>query len=325
MKSIFFVHVPKTAGTSFRTAAEKYFGAKYIYSDYGGHSGVTSEDVQKLVYQEPDIYKLHNRIRRKKIKLLTGHVRVDKYNPVFSCLSITSFMRHPVEQVISHFEHYVRHLGYESSFDDFIREERFTNLQTRLLGNLPLELYGFLGLTDRYNESLDLFNDFYGAGLEKLSLNTKSGAKNHRPQFGSIAELDQKKYDFIARRNGDDMMRYDIAKKIFEKRLSMQQQGLPYTFGFVRGLNRRRVAGLAFGKNPETPSRLEIVLNGEVVAEVSATEPRSNMMSLNIPRNAYVGFSHTFAKPIDEDDEVLCRVKQTGQVMYGETRIRSEA
>ena len=50
MDSFVFVHIPKTAGTSFRLGADQYFGEKMVCRDYGPKAPETSEDEQSIYY-----------------------------------------------------------------------------------------------------------------------------------------------------------------------------------------------------------------------------------------------------------------------------------
>ncbi len=50
---IFFVHIPKTAGTSFRLGAESYFGRERIVYDYGKGSPASTPVVVDTLYAEP--------------------------------------------------------------------------------------------------------------------------------------------------------------------------------------------------------------------------------------------------------------------------------
>ena len=45
---LFFIHIPKTAGSSFRVAAEQYFGSEATYFDYGNGSKETSESIETV-------------------------------------------------------------------------------------------------------------------------------------------------------------------------------------------------------------------------------------------------------------------------------------
>ena len=47
---IIYLHIPKTAGTSFRMSAEQYFGPDQVLNDYGEESPNTSEDIRAVSY-----------------------------------------------------------------------------------------------------------------------------------------------------------------------------------------------------------------------------------------------------------------------------------
>lgn len=318
-----FVHIPKTAGTSFRTAAAEYFGEEFIYADYGPKAGETSSDIRENMYESSDLYNIKVLAQKKSIRLLTGHVHSSKYSPVIVSCNMATFLRHPVEQVISHYEHHLRHHSYDKSLEEFIVERRFTNLQTRVLDDLPLELYGFLGITERYNHSIDLFNSFYDVDFKKLSLNTKKkkGKGALKPKFNSLKELDQKIHDLIIEQNSRDMLAYQLALDIFDERYRMLQLGHKYAMGFVGRRSASFVSGVACLKDSEQAVELEVLLNGEVDGECKATEPRPHLRGLNVPRGGYIGFTCHFSRPVTDQDEVKVVVKATGQVMLKKRQI----
>lgn len=315
MNMLCFVHIPKTAGTSFRTAAASYFGEKFIYADYGPNVAETSPDIRANIYESSDLYNVKLLAKTNKIRLLTGHVPAEKYSAITSSCNMTTFLRHPVEQVISHYEHYSMHHNYDKSLEDFIIEPRFTNLQSRVLKGLPIELYGFLGITERYNRSIDLFNSFYNADFKKLSLNAKKSKGQLKPRFNSPNELDQALFDFIAKQNPKDMQTYQLALDIFDERYRMFEQGHKYTMGYIGVQNPALVRGVACAKDSQQGVELEIMLNGVVDGVCKATETRPHLRSLSVPRNGYVGFTWHFSRPLNEKDDVKVVVKATGQVL----------
>ena len=172
---LFFIHIPKTAGSSFRVAAEQYFGSEATYFDYGNGSKETHPDILKFEYESKDRYLAAKSIK-KNAKFLSGHVIYPKYAPFFPAKSVVTFVRDPAQQVRSHYEHFSRLHGYKGSFEDFIKENRFANMQSKALNGIWTDAIGFIGITERYNESIALFNKYYGTGIKVLDIN-KNTAK----------------------------------------------------------------------------------------------------------------------------------------------------
>ncbi len=73
-----FVHVPKTAGTSFRLAAEQYFGRSHVETDYGEHDTATSQTVRETVYSG-QIDMLREALRNNETHMFSGHFPIVKY------------------------------------------------------------------------------------------------------------------------------------------------------------------------------------------------------------------------------------------------------
>ncbi len=315
MNMLFFVHIPKTAGTSFRIGAADYFGDEYIYADYGVNSPETSGDIRTNLYESTDLFNIKVLAENKGIGLLTGHVGAEKYKHIVVSSNIVTFLRHPVAQVISHYEHYVRHKNFDKKLEDFIVERRFTNLQFRSLRGLPIELFGYLGVTERYIESIDLFNFFYDVDFKKLSLNTKNSKGSVKPMFNSIGELDQKIFDLIAEHNPKDMKTYQLALDIFDERYRMFEMGHKYVMGFIDVQKEDSVSGVACSKDSQEAVELEVYLNGHMDGECRATGPRSHLSGLNVPRGGYIGFTYDYSRPLKEEDDFKVVVKATGQIL----------
>ena len=107
-----YLHIPKTAGTSFRKSAEQYFGPAQVLSDYGEQSSSTSEDIRSAVYAENDLASLRETGLEK--KFLTGHFSMAKYREIFPDSPVVTFFRNPVDRVISEYVHFSSCLLYTS-------------------------------------------------------------------------------------------------------------------------------------------------------------------------------------------------------------------
>ena len=83
------------------------------------------------------------------------------------------WLRDPVDRVVSHYEFwkrleidfddplYRRFHDEEMSIEDFAAEPRVRNTQTRTTGRRPVEDFAFIGITEQYDRSLDLFGRMY--------------------------------------------------------------------------------------------------------------------------------------------------------------------
>ena len=120
---LFFVHIPKTAGTSFRHALEEYFGSEFVCRDYGPQQNQTSLEVLSYVYENMDLYKFFQGFDGQ-YKVLTGHVPAGKYVSSIGVHRIISFVREPVKAVISHYRHHFSDGRFEGSLEDFYRDKR---------------------------------------------------------------------------------------------------------------------------------------------------------------------------------------------------------
>ena len=216
-KRYFYVHIPKTAGTSFRLAAQKYFRKKNTFFDYGEHSAETSEEIISYVYKKKDLKLLNKEFSQYQKVFLSGHMPVSKYISIFEKHNIITFVRNPIEQVISHYKHHRKHFNYKPDFKTFIKDKRFKNLQSRLLTTDPSSVIGFIGLTEEYDKSIKLINDLYGFQLEVLNANITSN------ELFLEVDLDEETLFLIKRENMADIKMYENIKKDFYERVNVYE------------------------------------------------------------------------------------------------------
>lgn len=304
---ILFVHIPKTAGTSFRMAAYEYFGDEQTFFDYSSASSETSQLIRDTVYQKEDFYAFGQSLLEHKSSFLSGHFIVAKYAPLYHSTQMVSFLRDPVEQVISHFNHFKNHHGYEKELLDFVNEKRFCNMQFEALRHIPLSLFGFIGFTDAYNTSIDIFNEMYGTSLKHKHINVKSrGSLNKEDIAPSIIEE-------IVQRNHLDITFYNEAKKQFELRKDLHYKKLPFTYGHIQKNEDNTIYGIAFEQNVEQAVEIEIYCEDRLVKTVHANRLKPGMLHKGIPRKGFVGFEYTHQTKNALKGKLRAIVKKTGQ------------
>ncbi len=202
---IVFVHIPKTAGTSFRFAAKNYYGEENILNDYGMESKTTSAEILEFYYKTNNVEML--RESSSKYTLLTGHYPVSRYDEIFSGSPIATFIREPVSRMISEYYHLQNHEGLTDSLNEFYRKEEYCNRQVKLLGGKSIFDLDFVGVTDQYELSLTLFNEKFSSNLECLTMNRG----NYREDI--LASVSKADLDEITQLNQQDIELYKSAKK----------------------------------------------------------------------------------------------------------------
>lgn len=305
---ILFVHLPKTAGTSFRIAAEKYFGKENTFYDYSAEALETSPVIIDKVYEENDPYGLYKVLHERPKSFLSGHFDVSKYGPLYDMVDIVTFLRNPVQQVLSHYNHFKNNYGYTKSLREFAKEARFRNMQSRNLQKIDPRLYGFIGITEEYNASIDLFNAFFNVDFPHMHLNAKD------EKSLSFESLKTEEIKHIKKLNAEDMALYKMAKKQLKTYRHLHEKKHPFTYGFIQKLDKDRIFGLAFQRDSDEPVEIDIYRDKTYLKTVLANRFRPGMVARNVPRKGYVGFDYIHPKKASIGKGTLhAYVRKTGQ------------
>lgn len=308
MSVINFVHIPKTAGTSFRLGAKEFFGEDAIVYDYGPDSAQTSSICMKHCYRgADDRWAFAQACDAAGGKLVSGHFRADKYLPAFNILNTATFVRDPVQRLVSEYEHFVRHNGYQQSFQQFYNLPMMRNRFSKLLQGVPVRAIGFVGVTEQYEMSIAVFNRRFEVDIPILTENVgkKSVLDKH--------DVSGEELDEIHQLNRADIERYENIVELFETRASMHHQNKPFTHGQVVHHGKKQVSGWAWSAAGSAPVKVCVQVNSNHVAETLATEFRPNFCRLGVPRAGYVGWSAKV--DLSEGDKVECSAAATGQVL----------
>jgi hypothetical protein len=159
------IHIPKTAGKSFRLRLEAAYGARML-SDYADWIGLDSPEV--LAQRAEQAAKM--RARRDDIArdydLIYGQFIADKYLGQFPATEFTAFFREPCQRAVSHYEFLLRHPDLDHPLVRRFHETRpplpellkaVPNYQSIYVGRLSIEDFAMVGLTEQYERSVALF------------------------------------------------------------------------------------------------------------------------------------------------------------------------
>lgn len=201
---VVFMHIPKTAGTSIRTAVEKSSSPHTVVNHYRIGKKVTTSAFEHLFDSKEGGQQLFDMFRGDgppgKPLFLCGHFRLNRYQGIFPIDRFATFLRHPVTRALSHYAYYKAKTDGSVSLIDFLTERKEPNLQSRYLAGQPWQDLGFVGLTESYKEDLERFNLFSGMELAPLKENMRGGGSQ---------SIDKKTRQFIEDLNSEDMALYE--------------------------------------------------------------------------------------------------------------------
>jgi len=169
---IISIHISKTGGTTFldvlRGCAEEVL---YLDYDYEGPSPNALFRRGKRVTASPesiinDIESLPGR------SVIHGHFQAKKYAGRFPNAAYVTWLRDPVERIVSHYLYWQRSripgepqweqfTAQQTSLEQFAQLKFVRNLQQAYLIPLGVEQFDFIGITEEYDRSLELFRRLF--------------------------------------------------------------------------------------------------------------------------------------------------------------------
>jgi hypothetical protein len=285
MNPLLFVHIPKTAGSSFRMGIDRLFGEDASMRDYGLKSSETSDEVHRFVYADRDLWKLGTVLNTGTTRMLVGHFPVMRYAGLFDANRIFSIVREPVQRVVSEYGHFVRNYGFKGSLMKFSRQATFVNKQADMLAGVPLEAIGLVGLMERYRDTMRLFEQSFGFRPTLLEEN------KGREDFCEPYVLSPEEENELRQLNRRDLALYQRARDIFDRRVAVAANSEPYVRGQITSIEGGVVRGWAVYDAGETPVVIEVLVDNEVIGSATAAEFRPRLKGLGVGRGGFVGFS----------------------------------
>jgi len=223
--TIISVHLPKTAGTSFKASLAAHFG-EYFREDNNDQaiSNPVPDRCRAALAAGTTIAEqgLHG------VKCVHGHFLPVKYllHSTQENLTFVTWMRDPVARMLSHYDYWRESYDERTSsphhrqvveerwtLKEFCLSEKFRNIYTQYLWGFPLESFSFVGITEHYHEDMRDFADrFLSNGLDAHHLNaTKHGVSRRIVDPVFLAKV----HDFHAA----DMRLYKRALRWRQERL----------------------------------------------------------------------------------------------------------
>jgi len=225
---IVFIHIPKTAGTSFRKLLDSHYPGKALLPLY-----------EPYPYQPEVLARLKKRARQAAAAI--GHVPFGIDRQLGVEAGYVTFLREPVQRVISYYRHNQRHANARfhqqikdgMTLADILRsgiDPEFNNNMTRMIsgvGDNSLLLdqaileqamenierrFLYVGLTEHFDQSVNQLGACLGWRSATLF---KSPALNRAPDRQSLS-LDEETLGLIRHYNNLDLALYEHVQQQFE-------------------------------------------------------------------------------------------------------------
>ena len=210
------IHVPKTGGGSFRSVLEAYADGHY-QRDQGDLPLAPRSPRQRLrlAMARPQV--------KPDTRVVHGHFIATKYWRRYPDATYVCWFRDPVERLASQYYYWQRSpdldhptcrqlLDEQLSLEAFAALPEMRDVHRTLLGEVPLERLAFVGITERYDESLERFRRRFAPELQLRT--TRRHVNTERS--GERYDIDDTTRDRIAALNEGDMELYRSALARFE-------------------------------------------------------------------------------------------------------------
>ena len=163
------IHIPKTAGTTLAYIFDYGSGRRIMYDYKADYSNATMDDL--------DFWQRHRPFIERQFDFIHGHFFYRKYADLFPDADYLVCLRHPVERIISQFNHLVSEANpdnweyraiVEHGLDvgDYAGFDGVRDAQVRHLEGRAIEDYEFVFLSETLRISLSAFQQRYGFGRQ---------------------------------------------------------------------------------------------------------------------------------------------------------------
>ncbi len=189
---LIFVHIPKTAGTSFkRLLGQVYSPSETIMIDSVGWF----RDMKLSPAANRNGLPGSQQIQpSSKVKFLVGHFNADSFYDLYPEADYITWVRDPIQRLMSNYNYYLRAGQYYGELNDkkrsydiidfytYSTHKQNINLMCQQI-NTPLSSFKFIGIVEKYDEEIERFKK-----IMKLNITNDGNYANINPEKGTPRE-----------------------------------------------------------------------------------------------------------------------------------------
>lgn len=233
---IISLHIPKTAGTTFRTYLDAVFPGDVLldyprttadlirrFRDYAAKADpVAAKSEFKLPRSPEGMARFRQLLDADHVRVIHGHFRRGKYSMIYPDGDYITWVREPLARACSHFlfhrctisspddqENVLIHAG-KLSFQEWIEKPAHINQQYNFTGDGALEKFKFIGLVEEFDASIAAFNRIFGIS----GASVPAARLNANPDKDTSSVLDPATETRFKALNAAD---YDLYRRVWER------------------------------------------------------------------------------------------------------------
>ena len=182
MLELISVHTPKCAGTSFRHSLANAYSEEKVFFDYADRVG----DPASPINLDPEGFMAGMRCsdRLEGISAIHGHFNINKYSYMESKCARITFLRHPLERLVSHYFFWMSTNRHGHSLHNYVIDNNLSILQFSRLPyiryfytnvmfrNVDMAVFDFIGRYEDHDHEMDRLGRLLGKTLDVKKMNT---------------------------------------------------------------------------------------------------------------------------------------------------------
>lgn len=215
LRTLIAVHVPKTAGTTFREALARAYGAG-LRVDKGDAPMSQPRWARRTSALRQAAA---NAGRTSPDACICGHFMPLKY-AMLRRTRFSVWLRDPVQRVLSRYHHYLRRADIETahwrwglrpglSLEQFVRVPQYQNTYAEYFWLFPLRRFDFIGIVEEYDTELERFARTFG-----VTADLRGEARNRNPDKAApLYQVEPATERLIRACNARDVALYERARQ----------------------------------------------------------------------------------------------------------------